>query len=250
MGNKTPAVLTMLAIVGAIIVLLAILLDHGGGDGGEQTVRPTPTIGAPQRLPAFGPHPMSPPGEGPQPLAASRVMFCVPATLLGETRVIGLVPEGTQPQYRGGTCDPLLGAGETVVVVDRRSEPRTVAFERASVIDDIERVVWLPAPAPNSLVLTGRFIASAQVAENEFGERVVIVEFDPEGQELLRAITRGTIGLPMTIFIDGKQLRTSDGELWTLPIREEIAGPIVFQGLEQEVALALSDQLNALLDDE
>ena len=54
----------------------------------------------------------------------------------------------------------------------------------------------------------------------------------------------------MTIFIDGKQLRTSDGDLWSVVLSPGFAGPITFEGLDPDVALALSDQLNSLLDDE
>lgn len=250
MQNKALPTLLALAIVSAIVVLLTILLRDGGGNDSPEAARPTATPAAANQLPVFGPHPLSPPGEGPQPLPASRVMFCVPATLLGQPRVIGLAPAHTRAVYRPGTCDPLLGDGTTVSVVDRNGAVRDVPFGRASAIDDIERAVWLPAPAPESLILTGRFISSAQVTDDAFGETVVVVEFDPEGQDLLQAITNGTVGLPMTIFINGAQLRTRDGALWTYNVTAATRGPLTFQGLDPDVALALADQLNSLLDDE
>jgi hypothetical protein len=251
MSKIIPTILVV-SLVSAIVVLLVILLRDGGDDGSEKAVSATPTPPAVVLPPEdFGPHPASPPGAGPQLLPASRVMFCVPMTT-ADGRVV-IAPEGARPRYRAGACERIPAIEGSIAVINADGSEGEVRFEQAAAAEDIERVVWVPARDllfGEPTVLTGRFLLSPQQEDDEFGRMAVIVGLDPDGAELLASIANANANMPMTIFIDGKKLRMSDGALWVTTLSPGFAGPFAFEGLAPDVALALSDQLTSLLDDE
>jgi hypothetical protein len=232
------------ALAGGIAILVVLIVSNT--DSSDQPGPP----GLSHDLTAAAPRATPTPTPGATPLPASRVIFCVPATLLGEGRVVGLAPPGTTVRYRAGTCEPILEPEGLISVVDAEGTVRSVAFEPAPDASEIDRIVWIPAPAANSLVLTGRFILRARATEDEPGEMAVVIDFDEAGQELLRAITRGIVGMPLALFIGGEPVRTVDGAIWHSLVRDETSGPIVVHGLASETAITLAGQLGALLHDE
>ena len=120
---------------------------------------------------------------------------------------------------------------------------------REMVIDEDGEAEWLPATA----VVSGqeKILNSAYFKENtyidtgDFGEILLIFEWNSEGSKLSGEITGRLIGEPLGIFLSGEPLLGDDGEPIAPIVRSKITDRGQIEGLSVTEATELSQLLNA-----
>lgn len=123
----------------------------------------------------------------------------------------------------------IFGITEPVIQVERRGEENRLIVELAGVFDvnEAKKIIgetpyleFKTVDGENFIptALTGRYLKKATVGFNQTGiNPTVLLDFNEEGANLFREITRANVGKPVAIFLDGLPI--------SLPVvQEEIEG--------------------------
>ncbi len=122
-----------------------------------------------------------------------------------------------------------------------------IEFRELKIKDGEEE--WIPATAvirgQEKELTSAYFRESTYVNTGEFGEVLLIFEWNKEGQKLSEEITGRLIGEPLGIYLSGKPLLGDDGVPIAPIVRSVISESGQIEGLSLNEALELSQLLNA-----
>lgn len=187
---------------------------------------------------------ISPEGENRLSVAVSRLSAVEARQLLGTTARLEL----RQPLLEEGeiVCQDESGARfsvppEGIVYVRTISGPARAP--RCQTPDGRRgEILWEPATASDSQgqtrTLDSELVQSASLAPSTAGGMLVVVNFGPEGTDLLEKVSTRLVGLPVGIFLDDRLLAGPT-------IREPItSGGMAIAGLDVRQASILAAQLS------
>jgi len=144
----------------------------------------------------------------------------------------------------------------SVTDVEKERIGRTVLLEFGELTDNEEEAKWvneLGSWKPATAVVNGqeKELTSAYFKENTYvtmsnlGGVLLIFEWNEEGSKLSEEITGRLIGQPLGIFEGDEALRGDDGKPIAPIVQSQITDRGQIEGLSQNEAQTLSEQLNA-----
>ena len=93
--------------------------------------------------------------------------------------------------------------------------------------------------------MTAKFLQhNARVLYGALGDPLVVVDTSDDGKQVLGSLTMRTIGLQLSVFIDGAALRAQDGAIYAPTVQSKITDTLQFTGLDPNDARRLVDLLN------
>jgi len=141
----------------------------------------------------------------------------------------------------------LPGLAITDVQKERLGRTALLEFRELVVVDGEEK--WIPATGTidgQEKVLTSSFFKeNTYVDRDNFGNLLLVFEWDEEGSQLSEQITSRLIGQPLGIFEGDEPLRGDDGYPITPIVQSVITERGQIEGLSPNEATELSKQLNA-----
>ena len=139
--------------------------------------------------------------------------------------------------------------GLAITDVQKERLGRTALLEFRELITEDGEEQWIPATGTidsQEKVLTSSFFKeNTYVDRDNFGNMLLVFEWDEEGSQLSEQITSRLIGQPLGIFEGDEPLRGEDGHPITPVVKSVITERGQIEGLSLQEATDLSKQLNA-----
>jgi preprotein translocase subunit SecD len=162
--------------------------------------------------------------------------------------ILGVTEPVIQRQGADRILVELPGIGEADKAKRLIGQTALIEFRELEVQGD-EEEEWVPATA----VINGQekelnssyFRENTYVRTGEFGEVLLVFEWNSEGQQISEEVTGRLIGEPLGIFLSGEPLLGDDGEPIAPIVRSRISESGQIEGLSLTEAQELSQLLNA-----
>ena len=153
----------------------------------------------------------------------------------------------TEPVIERQGQDRIVVELPGLAITDAQKERlgRTALLEFRELVDD----TWIPATGTingqEKVLTSSYFKENTYVTRDNFGNILLIFEWDEEGSQLSEQITSRLLGQPLGIFEGDEPLRGEDGHPITPTIQAVITDRGQIEGLSMKDATDLSKQLNA-----
>jgi len=162
--------------------------------------------------------------------------------------ILGVTEPVIQKQGADRILVELPGISETERA--KRLIGQTALLEfRELVISEGDEEEWIPATATvngqEKELNSSYFKENTYVTTGDFGEVLLLFEWNSEGSQLSGEITGRLIGEPLGIFLSGEPLLGDDGEPIAPIVRSRITDRGQIEGLSLNEATELSELLNA-----
>jgi preprotein translocase subunit SecD len=161
--------------------------------------------------------------------------------------ILGVTEPVIQKQGADRILVELPGISETEKA--KRLIGQTALLEFRELVTSGDEEEWIPATGvfngQEKELNSSYFKENTYVTTGDFGEVLLLFEWDSEGSQLSGEITGRLIGEPLGIFLSGEPLLGDDGEPIAPVVRSRITDRGQIEGLSLNEATELSELLNA-----
>ena len=161
--------------------------------------------------------------------------------------ILGVSEPVIQKQGADRIIVELPGISEADKAKNLIGQTALIEFRELEVKDGEEE--WVPATAVigghEEELNSSYFRDNTYVSTGQFGEVLLIFEWNSEGRKISEEVTGRLIGEPLAIFLSGEPLLGDDGEPITPIVRAKITDSGQIEGLSLNEAQELSQLLNA-----
>ena len=161
--------------------------------------------------------------------------------------ILGVSEPVIQKQGADRIIVELPGISEADKAKNLIGQTALIEFRELEVKDGEEE--WVPATAviggQEEELNSSYFRDNTYVSTGQFGEVLLIFEWNSEGRKISEEVTGRLIGEPLAIFLSGEPLLGDDGEPITPIVRAKITDSGQIEGLSLNEAQELSQLLNA-----
>ncbi len=177
----------------------------------------------------------------------SEIMKGVANVISNRINPLGVTESSVEIQGENQIVVEIPGVSLTDTQKANLGNTALLEFRELTTVDGKEQ--WIPATGTidgETLALTSAYFKdNTSVQKSEIGKIYLVFEWDETGSELSKQITTRLMGEQLAIFENGEPLLTEEGHMIAPTIQAVIIDKGQIEGLGLDVAMNLSEQLNA-----